>query len=81
MKYLYGSIAIIIGALLLIKTEWFYNWTGPIDWAESHLGAEGGTRLFFKLIGLIIIFGTFLVLTGILPKLLGGIFKSSSLTL
>ena len=78
MKYFIGFITIVIGSLLLIKTEWFYNWTGPIDWAEQHLGTEGGTRMLFKIIGLVLIFGTFLVLTGILPNLLSRIFSFAS---
>ena len=75
MKYLIGLIVLIFGSLLLIKTEWFYGWTGPIDWAEQHLGTEGGTRMLIKIIGLILIMGTFLVLSGILPRLLGRIFN------
>ncbi|MBI2984081.1 MAG: hypothetical protein HYY50_00410 [Candidatus Kerfeldbacteria bacterium] len=70
-----------LGALLVIKTQWFYNFTGPIDWAEQHLGTEGGTRLFIKLIGIAIILGAFLWVTGGLQAILNGIFKPFAQTL
>ncbi|MDZ7798876.1 MAG: hypothetical protein U5L76_04675 [Patescibacteria group bacterium] len=79
MKYFVGIIALIIGSLMLIKTEWFLNWTGRIPWAEEHLSAEGGTRMLIKILGLIVIIGTFLILTGILQGLLGKIFNISAL--
>ncbi|MFA5069700.1 MAG: hypothetical protein WC528_00210 [Patescibacteria group bacterium] len=81
MNYVIGGIAIIVGSLLVVKTEWFYNFTGPIDWAEAHLGSEGGTKIFIKLIGLIIIIGTFLALTGCLGGCISKIFKSTSSSL
>jgi hypothetical protein len=66
MKWLIGFLVIAVGALMVIKTQWIYDFTGPIDWAESHLGSEGGTRLFIKLLGVLIIVGAFLGVTGIL---------------
>lgn len=78
MNYLIGGLVIIVGVLLVIKTDWIYNFTGPIDWAESHLGTEGGTRLFIKIIGIILILGTFLTLTGCTTSLLRKIFNFSS---
>jgi len=78
MKYIIGIIVIIFGSLMVIKTEWFLSWTGRIPWAEEHLGTEGGTRMLIKLIGLILIIGTFLALSGILGSLLGKIFNFSS---
>ena len=68
-------IIIAFGALVVIKSEWIYSFTGPIDWAEAHLGTEGGTRLFIKLIGVLIILGTFMWVTGALQAILLGIFK------
>lgn len=78
MNYVIGGIVIIVGALLVIKTEWIYNFIGPIDWAEQHLGTDGGTRLFIKIIGLILIFGTFLTLTGCTTSILRKVFNFSS---
>ena len=74
--YLVTIIAIIaIGAALVIKTEWIYSFTGPIDWAEEHLGSEGGTRIFIKLLGVAIILGAFLWVTGFLQHIVLAIFR------
>lgn len=75
MKWLLGLLIIGFGSLLVIKTQWIYDFTGPIDWAEQHLGSEGGTRLFIKLLGVLIILGTFLGITGILGGWLTGFFS------
>ena len=53
---IFGAILVIIGPFLVIKAEWFLENFGRIEWAEQHLGTEGGTRLFYKLLGLIFIF-------------------------
>lgn len=66
---------IIIGAILVIKTDWFYNFTGPVDWAEQHLGTSGGTRILYKLLGLLLIIGAFLAMTGGLGCIMGKIFN------
>ncbi len=47
-----GGILIIVGGIaLVIKSDWFLSNFGRINWAEQHLGLEGGTRLFYKLLG------------------------------
>ena len=80
--YLVIIIAIIaLGATLVIKTEWIYSFTGPFDWAEDHLGTEGGTRIFIKLIGVAIILGAFLWITGFLPHFILRIFQPLTKTL
>ena len=74
MKWFLGLLVIGVGSLLVIKTQWIYDFTGPIEWADQHLGTEGGTRLFIKLIGIVIILGAFLAVTGILGGWITGIF-------
>ncbi len=49
-------LGIPVGAIFVLKTEWFVQNFGKVEWAEQHLGFEGGTRLFYKLLGLAIIF-------------------------
>ncbi|MEK7637243.1 MAG: hypothetical protein AAB402_02525 [Patescibacteria group bacterium] len=82
MKWLISLIVIAVGAFMVIKTQWIYDFTGPIDWAEQHLGTEGGTRLFIKLLGVLLILGAFLGVTGILGNwvlaIFGGFAQSSS---
>jgi len=70
MFYFFCFLAITIGAILVIKSEWFFVNFGRVDWAEKYLGTGGGTRLFYKLLGITIILISFLVITGTMQKLL-----------
>lgn len=74
MKWIISLVVIAVGCFMVIKTQWIYDFTGPIDWAEQHLGTEGGTRLFIKLLGVILILGVFLGVTGILGNWILAIF-------
>ncbi len=59
-----GIIIIAAGGGMIVKTEWLVNNFGRIAWFEEKLGAEGGTRLGYKLIGLIAIIIGIIVMTG-----------------
>ncbi len=74
MKWLISLGTIALGAFMVIKTQWIYEFTGPIEWAEQHLGSEGGTRLFIKLLCVLLILGTFLAITGTLGGWVTSIF-------
>jgi hypothetical protein len=63
MFLLYGALIIAFGFLIVAKSEWMLNNFGRIGWFDQHLGLEGGTRLGYKLIGVLIIFIGFLVVT------------------
>lgn len=76
MKYIVGILAIVFGTLMVIKTEWFLENFGSNAWAEQHLGADGGSRLMYKLIGLAIIIIAMLGVTGLLGGIIMGIFSS-----
>jgi len=65
-----GIAGVAIGLVIVIKTEWFLENFGTIEWAEQHMGTSGGTRMFYKLIGIGIILIGFLAATG----MLGGFF-------
>jgi hypothetical protein len=80
MKYFIGTLVIGVGFLLMWKSEWLINNVGRIGWAEQHLGTEGGSRLFYKLIGLLLIVGTFLFWTGAGLGLLRSIFSGTTPT-
>ena len=69
MRYLIALIGIVLGALMVIKSEKLYSALGPVQWAEQHLGAEGGSRLFYKLVGIAIIFLSFFYMSGILQSI------------
>lgn len=76
MSYIIGLAAIAVGALLVIKTEWFVENFGSIQWAEQHLGAEGGSRLAYKLVGIVAIVLAAMGMTGMLGEVIIGIFGS-----
>ncbi|MFH1947576.1 MAG: hypothetical protein ABIJ23_05485 [Candidatus Magasanikbacteria bacterium] len=74
MKYIIALIAIAVGAILVIKTEWFIQNFGTSSWAEEHMGTSGGTRLFYKLVGIAIILIAFLGVSGLLGNMVLGFF-------
>ena len=78
MKYVYSFLVIILGFLLVRYSNWIVRNFGYIDWAETHLGSEGGTRLVWKLVGILFIIGAFLVISGLMNNLLYAIFAPIS---
>ena len=74
MRYIFGFIAIAVGFLMIWKSEWLLNQFGRIAWAEEKLGADGGTRLFYKLLGVCVILIAFLVMGGFIEGILLAIF-------
>ncbi|MFZ6035544.1 MAG: hypothetical protein ACOYUK_00130 [Patescibacteria group bacterium] len=77
MQYVLGFILIGVGFVITWKADWLVNNFGRIAWAEEHLGMDGGTRLFWKLIGILVIIGSFLYMTGALQAIIRGIFGKS----
>ncbi len=75
MAFFIGLIVIGVGIFMIIKTEWIVSFTGPIDWAEQHMGSEGGTRMFVKLLGVVLIIGAMLAGTGLLGNWVRAIFS------
>lgn len=72
-RILLGILITIGGFFFTWKSEWFLNNFGRVDWAEQHLGLEGGSRLFYKFFGvMIIVLGLFIV-SGLWYNLLNGI--------
>jgi hypothetical protein len=74
MKYILCLGAIALGSILVIKTEWFVQNFGSIAWAEQHLGTEGGTRLAYKLMGIILIVASLMIATGVMQNLFLALF-------
>ncbi|MFH1837892.1 MAG: hypothetical protein ABH808_00095 [Candidatus Kuenenbacteria bacterium] len=64
-----GLLMVGFGFLLVAKTEWFLRICGCVAWAEKWLGTDGGTRLFYKLLGLLFCFLGFLTMTGLLKPM------------
>ena len=60
-----GLLLLAGGVMMVIKTEWLLNNFGRIAWFEEHLGTEGGSRLGYKIVGMVLIFFGLLTLTGL----------------
>ena len=74
-RLIWGLLGIAIGCTFVIKTEWYLNFAGRVAWAEKHLGFEGGTRLFYKLLGVIIIAVAMIYLTDLDDQVFGGLVR------
>jgi len=75
MRILVGILLLAFGAFMTIKSEGFYNTIGPVAWAERYLGLEGGSRLFYKLLGILISMVGVFMITGLLEGILVWIFS------
>lgn len=74
MRYIVGIIGAVAGGLIVLKAEAIYRNFGPVGWAEQHLGTEGGSRLFYKLVGLAIALFSLLYMSGLLESIVLSIF-------
>ncbi len=68
-----GILIIALGSLMVYKTVWFIQMIGRIAWAERTFGG-GGTRLFFKLLGLIFVVIGIIIATDLSERIFGSIF-------
>lgn len=59
-----GLAIITTGTFLVVKSEWFVYNIGRIAWFEANLGSEGGTRLGYKLIGILLVIIGIIITTG-----------------
>ncbi len=66
---------IAAGLFMIIKTEGLISWFGRIAWAEEKLGSEGGTRVFYKILGMGAIVLAFMIMSGKIVGLLDFVFK------
>lgn len=64
MHIVFGLLGTVLGVLIVWKSEWIYRTFGSVATAEKYLGFEGGTRLMWKLVGLLVIFMSWLYMTG-----------------
>ncbi len=64
MTIILGLLIAAAGAILVVKTEWFLQNFGRIAWFEDKLGTEGGSRLGYKLVGIIAIFIGIVLMSG-----------------
>ncbi len=62
MHIILGIIGIIAGSAITIYSEKILNTFGRIPIFEKYLGFEGGSRLGYKLIGIVVFFISTLIL-------------------
>lgn len=72
---LLGLAIAAAGAFMVIRTSIVIDFFGAVEWAEAKLGG-GGTNLFYKCVGLFVVFIGFLVATNLWEKFLFGAFSS-----
>jgi fatty acid desaturase len=59
-----GAVITVAGGFFIIKTEWFLSNFGRLSWFEDKLGSEGGSRLGYKIIGIILLVVGIIMMTG-----------------
>jgi hypothetical protein len=64
-NFIIGLILLIGGVAMVMYTEWLLQNFGRIAWFEQKLGTEGGSRLGYKLVGMLFIFFGILCITGL----------------
>lgn len=74
MKYIISILGIVIGLFLVIKTETMLKNFGYSEWAETKFGMWGGSRVAYKLGGIIIIFVSVMWMTGWAQEILISLF-------
>ncbi len=74
-RIILGLIIAAVGAIVTIKAEWIYQNFGSIPSADKYLGTEGGSRLAYKIIGIVISIIGFLVMTNLIEAVFAGIFR------
>ncbi len=67
LQILIGVVIAGVGVFFVIKTATVLDMFGGVDWAERHLG---GSRLFYKLLGIVFILLGLIVATNMWDALL-----------
>lgn len=75
LNIIIGILIVVAGFMVVWKSEWLLKNFGRVSWAEEHLALEGGTRLFYKFIGICFMFLGLFVAIGLWTDILRSIFK------
>ena len=68
-----GLIAAALGALAVIYTEWIVQNLGYNEWAEAKMSMWGGSRMLYKIIGVLVVLGGLLYAFDLLDKFIFGL--------
>ena len=78
-RIIWGLIITAAGAGIVIYTESVFSAFGSIDWAEQWIPFYGGSRMGYKLVGILLVVIGLLMITGLLGPIImwlfGGLFK------
>jgi hypothetical protein len=72
MRYFIGLLLVAVGVGMVLKTEWIISNFGSSAWAEEKFGTSGGSRMMYKVIGIVLIFFGFLSITNMIQGFLIG---------
>ncbi len=76
LNFLIGSVFIFIGTYaFIIKTDGILEFFGRIEFFDKYLGTDGGSRLGYKLIGVLIVFLGFLTAFSLIDKFIIWVFS------
>jgi len=78
-KIIWSAILVSAGLGFVIYTKRVKDFTGSFDFAEKWFGA-GGTYNFLKLLGLALMVGSFLWLTGTLDRIVPDFFTNQGIS-
>lgn len=70
-NFILGAVVAAGGVFVVMKTDHAFGIVGQVEWAERNLG-PGGTRSFLKIVGVIICFIGFSIMTGLGKELFLG---------
>ncbi len=76
LQIISGLVAAAIGALAVIYTEWIIHNVGYSEWAEAKMSMWGGSRMLYKIIGVLAVLGGLLYAFDLLDKFIFGIGKA-----
>lgn len=74
LRVLLGLFVMIVGYFMVAKSEKVFEWFGQNEFAEKYFG-YGGSRFFYKLIGILVVFIGIFIATNIISDILGGTAK------
>lgn len=73
MIFIIGLVMLVVGALITIKSEKVMEMFGRSEFFETKLGSAGGSRLGYKLLGIIIALLGIMAMTGLIQGFMGWI--------
>jgi len=66
LRIFFGLATMAVGFLFVLKTDSFLNNFGRLPFFENHLATSGGSRLGYKLVGMVVIIIGFMITVGLI---------------